>query len=103
VVQFETALKGHGFRGCENSLSHLILGGAALQRCDKGFALNPALAAEGPKFPNCTTSRLKSRLVETRSAILNFDDEKTFAPRRSPFRKAKPENPAFLSATGQAV
>jgi hypothetical protein len=26
VVQFETALKGHGFRGCGNSLSHLILG-----------------------------------------------------------------------------
>jgi hypothetical protein len=30
----------------KNSDLHLFLGGAALQRCGKGFALSPALAAE---------------------------------------------------------
>jgi hypothetical protein len=28
------------------SILHLLLGGVALQRCDKGLALSPALAAE---------------------------------------------------------
>jgi len=40
-------LEGHGFTGCgKNSMLHLILGGAALQRCGKCIVLNPALAAE---------------------------------------------------------
>jgi hypothetical protein len=39
--------EGHDFKGCgKNSPLHLILGGAALQRCGKSFALNPASAAE---------------------------------------------------------
>jgi hypothetical protein len=40
--------EGHDFKGCgKNSPLHLILGGAALQRCGKSFALNPASAAGG--------------------------------------------------------
>jgi hypothetical protein len=31
----------------KNSISLLLLGGAALQRCGKCIVLNPALAAEG--------------------------------------------------------
>jgi hypothetical protein len=35
------------FAGCwKNSSLHLILGGAAVYRCDNCFVLNPALAAE---------------------------------------------------------
>jgi hypothetical protein len=44
---FNLFRKGQDFKGCgKNSPLHLILGGAALQRCGKSFALNPASAAE---------------------------------------------------------
>jgi hypothetical protein len=40
-------LKGHGFNSLrKNSILSLLLGGAALQRCDNSFVLTPPLGAE---------------------------------------------------------
>jgi hypothetical protein len=65
VTQFEFVLKGRGFgravntaksiaalQPAEKSVLHLILGGAAVHRCDNCRVVNKALASEGMRPSN---------------------------------------------------
>jgi hypothetical protein len=69
VAQFEWALKGARRQPCrkshvfiaalqaaKNSVLHLILGGAAVHRCDNRTILDKPLAAEGRQFSTRATT-----------------------------------------------
>jgi len=57
VVQFEAALKGHGFNGCGKiQVFDLVLKGRGFEPCCQRRIFIAALAAEGRQFSNCTTT-----------------------------------------------